>query len=94
MKVLVYWAARTALFFAVLVALWGVGWRHWTVAIGAALFAWVISYAMFGSMYDAAAQQLERSLGLFGERDGDDEAIEDAATDDSAARKASEPRSR
>lgn len=81
MKVIIFWAARTALFVAVLVALWLIGWQHWTVAIAAAVIAWLIGYAMFGSMHDAAAQQLERSLGLFGERDGADEAAEDAEAD-------------
>jgi hypothetical protein len=58
--VLFYWLARTALMFAVFVALWGVGWQPWFAVVGATAIAWLISYAMFGSMHDAAAQQMER----------------------------------
>ncbi|HEX7589412.1 MAG TPA: DUF4229 domain-containing protein [Demequinaceae bacterium] len=60
MHVLFYWLARAALMFAVFVALWGVGWKPWFAVVGATVVAWLISYAMFGSMHDAAARQMER----------------------------------
>lgn len=58
--VLAYWLARVALMFAVFVALWGLGCTPWFAVLAAAVIAWLISYAMFGGMHDAAALQMER----------------------------------
>jgi hypothetical protein len=41
-------------------ALWGLGWQPWFAVVGAAVIAWLISYALFGAMHDAAAKQMER----------------------------------
>ena len=60
MHVLAYWLARIALMFAVFVVLWGLGWTPWFAVLAAAVIAWLISYAMFGAMHDAAALQMER----------------------------------
>ncbi len=77
MHVLAYWLARLALVFAVFVALWGVGWTPGFAFLAAAAIAWLISYAMFGSMHDAAARQMERWVsrrfaGVAGEESGED----------------------
>jgi divalent metal cation (Fe/Co/Zn/Cd) transporter len=59
-QVLVYWLARTALMLCVFFALWGLGWQPWFAVVAAAVIAWLISYALFGAMRDAAAKQMER----------------------------------
>ncbi len=76
--VLIYWLARTALMFAVFVALWGVGWQPWFAVVGATAIAWLISYALFGSMHDAAARQMERWVSRRFVGVARDEAAEDA----------------
>ncbi len=78
MHVFLYWLARTALMLAVLVMLWMLGWQSWVAVVAAALIAWLISYAMFGSLHDAAAQQLERWLAKRFSSTREDEAAEDA----------------
>jgi len=60
--VLAYWLARVALMFVVFFALWGLGWTPWFAVLAAAVIAWLISYAMFGAMHDAAARQMETWL--------------------------------
>lgn len=77
-----YWLARTALWFAVFIATWAVGWRHWSAVVGSAVIAWLISYMMFGTLHDAAARQLEAFLSRripSGRRDAVDEDAEVAA---------------
>jgi len=59
-RVLGYWLVRAALFLCVVMALWAVGWRHWSVSIGAVLLSWLIAYALFGSQHDAVTQWGER----------------------------------
>ncbi len=65
-----YWVARTALFFAVLLAEWALGWRHWTAVIGALFLAWFVTYAMFGPIHDVPSQRLERALAERAKRAG------------------------
>jgi hypothetical protein len=63
---------------AVLLVLWFSGWQNWLAVLAAAVIAWLISYAMFGSLHDAAAAQMERwFIGRAG-RGGSDEDAEDA----------------
>jgi len=76
--VLAYWLARVALMFAVFVALWGLGWTPWFAVVAATVIAWLISYAMFGSMHDAAARQMETWMSRRFVAVGRDEAAEDA----------------
>jgi hypothetical protein len=76
--VVTYWLARLALMFAVFVALWGLGLTPWFAMLAAAIIAWLISYAMFGAMHDAAAQQMERWMSRRFVRAGADERAEDA----------------
>lgn len=78
MHVFLYWLARTALMLAVLFMLWMLGWQSWVAVVASALIAWLISYAMFGSLHDAAAKQLERWLAQRFARTHEDEAAEDA----------------
>lgn len=95
--VLAYWLARLALMFAVFVALWGLGWTPWFAVLAAAVIAWLISYAMFGAMHDAAAQQMERWVsrrfaGISGDGIAEDaEAKVERAPSPGAAPKASAP---
>jgi len=77
MKVLLYWAARTALMVGVWVALWFLGWEHWSAVVAAAVIAWLISYAMFGPLYDAAARQMEKALSTKFEWMNEDQEAED-----------------
>ena len=78
MHVVFYWLARTALMLAVLLMLWILGWQSWVAVVAAAVIAWLISYAMFGSLHDAAAQQLERWLSRRFSGQRQDEDAEDA----------------
>ncbi|WP_062131260.1 DUF4229 domain-containing protein [Demequina aestuarii] len=75
MKVFVYWAARTAIFVAVLAALWLVGWFDVIAVIAAFVLAWLISYLALPGMRLAAQEQMasviERSQR--GLREADDE---------------------
>ena len=78
--VLAYWFARVALMFAVFVALWGLGWTPWFAVLAAAVIAWLISYAMFGAMHDAAARQMEQWVSRRFVSVEADEVAEDAET--------------
>ncbi len=71
--------------FAVTVVLWGFGIRSWVAVAVAALMAWLISYAMFGSMHDAAAKQMESWLGARQAGAGNDERAEDAEVERAAS---------
>jgi Protein of unknown function (DUF4229) len=84
--VLFYWLARVALMFAVFVALWGVGWQPWLAIAGATVVAWLISYAMFGSMHDAAARQMERWVSRRFVSVAGDAVAEDAVAEDAEAK--------
>jgi hypothetical protein len=59
MKALTFWLVRVALFLAVLLALWGLGWRSGTSLLGALAVTWFVSYALFGSLYDPVSEWLE-----------------------------------
>ncbi len=78
MHVFVYWLARTALMLAVLVMLWMLGWQSWVAVLAAAVIAWLISYAMFGSLHDSAAKQMERWFERRFSATREDEDAEDA----------------
>ncbi|MDN4480749.1 DUF4229 domain-containing protein [Demequina muriae] len=58
MKVFAYWAARTAIFVAVLAALWLVGWFDVIAVFAAFILAWLISYLALPGMRLAAQQQM------------------------------------
>lgn len=75
MKVLTYWAARTAIFAAVVVALWAVGWFDVIAIIAAFVLAWLISYLALPGMRRAAQEQMAGALDRSqrGIRDLDDE---------------------
>ena len=60
MKALTLWFVRAALVLAVVLALWGLGWRSRTAYVGAFAIAWFVSYALFGSLYDPVAEWLEK----------------------------------
>jgi divalent metal cation (Fe/Co/Zn/Cd) transporter len=59
-RVLGYLVVRVALFLCVLLALYAVGWRHWSEVFGAVLLSWLIAYMLFGSQHDYIAQLIER----------------------------------
>ena len=63
MRVLGYWLVRFALFVCVAVALYAVGWRNWSEAVGAVLLSGLIAYLLFGSQHDYIAQVIERFFG-------------------------------
>lgn len=75
MKVLAYWAARTAIFAAVVVGLWAVGWFDVIAIIAAFILAWLISYLALPGMRRAAQEQMAGALDRSqrGIRDLDDE---------------------
>lgn len=62
MRVLGYWLVRAALFLSVAVALYAVGWRHPSAAIGAVLLSWLIAYLLFGSQHDHISEWIERRV--------------------------------
>jgi len=43
---------RAALLMCVILALWIVGWKHWTVVLGALGLSEMIAYSSFGSRHD------------------------------------------
>jgi hypothetical protein len=58
-RVLGYWLVRAALFLCVAVALYAVGWRNESAAIGAVLLSWMIAYMLFGSQHDHISEWIE-----------------------------------
>jgi hypothetical protein len=75
--VLTYWLARLALMFAVFAALWGLGLTPPFAMLAAAVIAWLISYAMFGALRDAAAHEMESWMSRRSAGGGVDERAED-----------------
>jgi Flp pilus assembly protein TadB len=57
MKVLAYWGVRVALFAAVLLVLWLVGWYDVIAIVAAAVLAWLISYIALPRQRVEAGQQ-------------------------------------
>lgn len=62
MKVLAYWAARTAIFFGVVAALWLAGWFDIIAVIAAFILAWLISYLVLPGMRRAAQEQMAGAI--------------------------------
>ncbi|MFN3865802.1 MAG: DUF4229 domain-containing protein [Demequina sp.] len=58
MKVFAYWVARTAIFVAVLAALWLIDWFDVIAVIAAFVIAWLISYLALPGMRRAAQEQM------------------------------------
>ncbi len=59
---LAYWAARTAIFFAVVGALWLVRWFDIIAVIAAFFIAWLISYLALPGMRRAAQEQMAGAI--------------------------------
>lgn len=59
-RALGYWFVRVALLLCVTLALWIVGWKHWTVIVGALVLSEMIAYASFGAQYDPLARWVGR----------------------------------
>ncbi len=59
MKIILFWLARTSLTVVAWAVLYLAGWHHWTSVLGAVALAWLITYLMFGSLYDSAAKQVD-----------------------------------
>lgn len=59
MKVLAYWAARTAIFLAVVAVLWALGWLDIVMLVAAVVIAWAIGYIALPGMRAAANQQMD-----------------------------------
>lgn len=59
MKILAYWAARTGIFFAVVLLLWLVGWFDVISIIASFLIAWMLSYLFLDNLRRDAGQQME-----------------------------------
>jgi len=72
-RVLGYWLVRAALLMCVILALWVVGWKHWTVVLGALFLSEVIAYSSFGSQHDLLLKWVGRRMdGQFPPREGRD----------------------
>lgn len=78
MKVLVYWLARTAVFFAVLGALWLIGWWDLIAVVASFIVAWLLSYVLFPGMRDSAAVQMNEWATSLQRQNRADDADEDA----------------
>jgi len=89
MKVLAYWAARTAIFFAVVAVLWLVGWFDIIAVIAAVVLAWLISYLALPGMRRAAQEQMagaiDRSQRSIREADAEEDQEIGADSDDARA---------
>ncbi|WP_061961051.1 DUF4229 domain-containing protein [Demequina flava] len=59
MKILAYWAARTGIFFAVVLLLALVGWFDIISIIASFIIAWMLSYLFLDGMRRAAGYQME-----------------------------------
>lgn len=59
MSVVVYWAARTGIFLAVLGVLWAVGWRDVIAFVAAFVVAWLISYLALPTLRVRANAQMD-----------------------------------
>jgi hypothetical protein len=78
MRVLAYWAARSALFVAVWAALWLVEVRGVLAVVAAFVVAWLLGYLLLPKMRLAAGAELDGWIGRFQERHHRDDAEEDA----------------
>lgn len=61
-RAFLYWLVRVVLLMCVALALWVLGWTHWTLVVGALILSEVIAYAAFGSQYDPLARWVGRRL--------------------------------
>ncbi|WP_062070130.1 DUF4229 domain-containing protein [Demequina sediminicola] len=59
MKILAYWGARTAIFFAVVGVLYLIGWFDIIAVIAAFFIAWMISYLALDGLRREASLQME-----------------------------------
>ena len=57
-----FWSARIAKTLMFILALWVVGWHHWTVIAGGIVAAWIVNYMMFGSLHDPLLRAIENRL--------------------------------
>ncbi|WP_297081659.1 DUF4229 domain-containing protein [uncultured Demequina sp.] len=89
MKVIAYWAARTAIFLAVVAVLWLVGWFDIIAVIAAVVLAWLISYLALPGMRRAAQEQMagviDRSQRSIREADAEEDQEIGADADDARA---------
>lgn len=85
MKVLAYWGARTAIFFAVLIAIWSVGWRDILAVIAAFIVAWLISYLALPRMRERAQAQMDVWVTRSHARQHAEDSVEDQEAEGMAA---------
>ncbi|GIG54917.1 DUF4229 domain-containing protein [Demequina activiva] len=78
MKIFAYWAARTGIFFAVVAALWLVGWFDIIAVIAAFVVAWLISYLALPRLRREAQEQMATMLDRSGKARRAEDAEEDA----------------
>lgn len=77
MKVVAYWAVRTALFLALVAVLWLAGGRDLISVVVAFVMAWLLGYILFPGMRREAALQLDGWIESFQNRHRADDADED-----------------
>lgn len=81
MNVTAYWAARTGIFIAVLLILWGVGWIDVLSVIAAFIVAWLISYLVLPKMRERAKVQMDGWVTRSHARQHSEDSVEDAEDD-------------
>ncbi|MFV0634008.1 hypothetical protein [Demequina sp.] len=85
MKVFAYWAARTGIFVAVMLALAAVGWFDIISILASLLLAWLISYLALPGLRAAAQEQMaglmDRSQRSMREADAEEDLEVESATD-------------